>query len=200
MASVTSAKSTTARASRIEAILLALGVAVLVALPFFIYPIFVMKMMCFALFACAFNLLFGYTGLLSFGHAAFFGGAAYFTAHAVKVWGVGPEIGILIGVVGAALLGLVIGFFAIRRQGIYFAMITLALSQMFFFFCVQADFTGGEDGIQGVPRGYLPRPARPAGPVRDVLLRHGQFSARPFLCMADRQFALRHDSAIHPRE
>lgn len=150
---VTPAPATTSRASRIEAVLLALGILVLVALPFFIYPIFVMKMMCFALFACAFNLLLGYTGLLSFGHAAFFGGAAYFTAHAVKVWGVGPEIGILIGVVGAALLGVVIGFFAIRRQGIYFAMITLALSQMFFFFCVQADFTGGEDGIQGVPRG-----------------------------------------------
>jgi branched-chain amino acid transport system permease protein len=145
--------ATTARTSTIEAALLVLGIVVLVALPFFIYPIFVMKMMCFALFACAFNLLLGYTGLLSFGHAAFFGGAAYFTAHAVKEWGVGPEIGILIGVIGAAVLGVIIGFFAIRRQGIYFAMITLALSQMFFFFCVQADFTGGEDGIQGVPRG-----------------------------------------------
>ena len=107
------------------------------------------------MFACAFNLLLGYTGLLSFGHAAFFGGAAYFTAHAAKVWGWPPEAAILIGVLGAALLGLVIGFFAIRRQGIYFAMITLALSQMFFFFCVQATFTGGEDGIQGVPRGML---------------------------------------------
>ena len=140
-------------ANRIEIILIGLGVVALLALPFFVYPIFVMKMMCFALFACAFNLLLGYTGLLSFGHAAFFGGAAYFTAHAVKVWGFPPEIGILTGVAGAALLGLVIGFFAIRRQGIYFAMITLALSQMFFFFCVQASFTGGEDGIQGVPRG-----------------------------------------------
>jgi len=153
MASVTSAESTTVGTSRTEAVLIVLGIAALVALPFFVYPIFVMKMMCFALFACAFNLLLGYTGLLSFGHAAFFGGAAYFTAHAVKVWGLGPELGILVGVIGAALLGLVIGFFAIRRQGIYFAMITLALSQMFFFFCVQADFTGGEDGIQGVPRG-----------------------------------------------
>lgn len=140
-------------ANRIEIILIGLGVVALLALPFFVYPIFVMKMMCFALFACAFNLLLGYTGLLSFGHAAFFGGAAYFTAHAVKVWGFPPEIGTLTGVAGAALLGLVIGFFAIRRQGIYFAMITLALSQMFFFFCVQASFTGGEDGIQGVPRG-----------------------------------------------
>src|SRR5690606_24021127 len=126
-----------------------------VAAPFFIYPIFLMKMLCFALFASAFNLLLGYTGLLSFGHAAFFGGAAYFTAHAVKVWGWPAEAGILLGMLGAALLGAVIGFFAIRRQGIYFAMITLALSQMFFFFCVQADFTNGEDGIQGVPRGTL---------------------------------------------
>ncbi|RFC65696.1 MULTISPECIES: branched-chain amino acid ABC transporter permease [Mesorhizobium] len=142
-------------ALRIETILLGLALVGLLAAPFFIYPIFLMKMMCFALFACAFNLLLGYTGLLSFGHAAFFGGAAYFTAHAVKVWGLPPEIGILVGVLGAAVLGLVIGFLAIRRQGIYFAMITLALSQMFFFFCVQAPFTGGEDGIQGVPRGTL---------------------------------------------
>jgi branched-chain amino acid transport system permease protein len=140
---------------RVERVLLVLGILALVAAPFFIYPIFVMKMLCFALFACAFNLLLGYTGLLSFGHAAFFGGAAYFTAHAAKVWGWPPEAAILLGVAGAALLGLVIGFFAIRRQGIYFAMITLALSQMFFFFCLQAAFTGGEDGIQGVPRGML---------------------------------------------
>jgi branched-chain amino acid transport system permease protein len=140
---------------RIEQALIVLGILALVAAPFVVYPIFLMKMLCFALFACAFNLLLGYTGLLSFGHAAFFGGAAYFTAHAVKVWGWPPEAAILIGVVGAALLGLVIGFFAIRRQGIYFAMITLALSQMFFFFCVQSKFTSGEDGIQGVPRGIL---------------------------------------------
>jgi branched-chain amino acid transport system permease protein len=140
---------------RLEQALIVLGILALVAAPFVVYPIFLMKMLCFALFACAFNLLLGYTGLLSFGHAAFFGGAAYFTAHAAKVWGWPPEAAVLIGVVGAALLGLVIGFFAIRRQGIYFAMITLALSQMFFFFCVQAQFTGGEDGIQGVPRGML---------------------------------------------
>ena len=140
---------------RLEQALIVLGILALVAAPFVVYPIFLMKMLCFALFACAFNLLLGYTGLLSFGHAAFFGGAAYFTAHAAKVWGWPPEAAILIGVLGAALLGLVIGFFAIRRQGIYFAMITLALSQMFFFFCVQAKFTGGEDGIQGVPRGML---------------------------------------------
>jgi branched-chain amino acid transport system permease protein len=140
---------------RLEQALIVLGILALVAAPFVVYPIFLMKMLCFALFACAFNLLLGYTGLLSFGHAAFFGGAAYFTAHAAKVWGWPPEAAILVGVLGAALLGLVIGFFAIRRQGIYFAMITLALSQMFFFFCVQAQFTGGEDGIQGVPRGTL---------------------------------------------
>ena len=142
-------------AGRLEQALIVLGILALVAAPFVVYPIFLMKMLCFALFACAFNLLLGYTGLLSFGHAAFFGGAAYFTAHAAKVWGWPPEAAILIGVAGAALLGLVIGFFAIRRQGIYFAMITLALSQMFFFFCVQSKFTSGEDGIQGVPRGTL---------------------------------------------
>jgi branched-chain amino acid transport system permease protein len=140
---------------RLEQALIVLGIVALVAAPFVVYPIFLMKMLCFALFACAFNLLLGYTGLLSFGHAAFFGGAAYFTAHAAKVWGWPPEAAVLVGVAGAALLGLVIGFFAIRRQGIYFAMITLALSQMFFFFCVQAEFTNGEDGIQGVPRGML---------------------------------------------
>jgi len=131
------------------------GLAFLLVAPMFLYPIFLMKLLCFALFACAFNLLLGYTGLLSFGHAAFFGGAAYFTAHAVKEWGWTPELGILLGVAGAAGLGLVMGFVAIRRQGIYFAMITLALSQMFYFFCLQAQFTRGEDGIQQVPRGHL---------------------------------------------
>ena len=138
-----------------QKLLLVLGLVGLIWAPFFIYPIFVMKVLCFALFACAFNLLLGYAGLLSFGHATFFGGAAYFTAYAVKEWGVPPELGILIGVAGAALLGLVMGFVAIRRQGIYFAMITLALSDMFYFFCLQAEFTHGEDGIQSVPRGYL---------------------------------------------
>ena len=135
--------------------LMAIGLAALVAAPLLIYPIFIMKLLCFALFACAFNLLLGYTGLLSFGHAAFFGGAAYFTAHAVKEWGVTPEIGLIIGMAGAAVLGFVIGFVAIRRQGIYFAMITLALAQMFYFFCLQAPFTHGEDGLQSVPRGHL---------------------------------------------
>ncbi|MDK4712927.1 branched-chain amino acid ABC transporter permease [Rhizobium sp. CNPSo 4039] len=139
----------------VQKLLLILGLVGLIWAPFFIYPIFVMKVLCFALFACAFNLLLGYAGLLSFGHATFFGGAAYFTAHAVKEWGLPPELGILIGVAGAALLGLVMGFVAIRRQGIYFAMITLALSYMFYFFCLQAAFTHGEDGIQSVPRGYL---------------------------------------------
>jgi branched-chain amino acid transport system permease protein len=139
----------------VQKLLLVVGLVGLIWAPFFIYPIFVMKVLCFALFACAFNLLLGYAGLLSFGHATFFGGAAYFTAHAVKEWGLPPELGILIGVAGASLLGLVMGFVAIRRQGIYFAMITLALSYMFYFFCLQAAFTHGEDGIQSVPRGYL---------------------------------------------
>ncbi|MGO6903287.1 branched-chain amino acid ABC transporter permease [Rhizobium ruizarguesonis] len=139
----------------VQAGFLLAGLLLLLLAPFFFYPIFLMKLLCFALFACAFNLLLGYTGLLSFGNATFFGGASYFTAYTVKAWGLPPELGILIGVVGAAFLGLVMGFFAIRRQGIYFAMITLALSQMFFFFCLQAKFTEGEDGIQSVPRGHL---------------------------------------------
>jgi branched-chain amino acid transport system permease protein len=114
-----------------------------------------MKVLCFALFAVAFNLLLGYGGLLSFGHAAYFGMASYLSAYSAKVWGFNPEFAILTGTATAALLGLVFGLVAIRRQGIYFSMITLALSQMIFFFCVQAKFTGGEDGIQAVPRGRL---------------------------------------------
>ena len=133
----------------------ALALVGLFAAPFVLYPVFLMKVLCFALFASAFNLLVGYVGLLSFGHAAFFGGAAYFTAHAVKVWGWNPEAGILLGVLGAAAMGFVVGDFAIRRQGIYFSMITLALAQMFYFICLQAPFTHGEDGIQAVPRGML---------------------------------------------
>ena len=144
-----------ARTSSLSLAILVIALIGLLAAPFLVYPIFLMKMLCFALFASAFNLLLGYTGILSFGHAAFFGGAAYVTAHAVKEWGVTPEIGILLGVLAAAALGLVIGFLAIRRQGIYSTMITLALAQMFFFFCLQAPFTHGEDGLQGVPRGYL---------------------------------------------
>lgn len=119
------------------------------------YPVFVMKLMCYALFACAFNLLIGYTGLLSFGHAAFLGGAAYATGHALKVWGVPTEAGLLIGILSGAVLGLVMGALAIRRSGIYFSMITLALAQMLYFFFLQAPFTGGEDGLQSVPRGRL---------------------------------------------
>lgn len=125
------------------------------AAPFFFYPVFLMKVMCFALFACAFNLLIGYGGLLSFGHAAFFGGASYVSAHAAKVWGFTPEFAILAGTGAALLLGILIGAVAIRRQGIYFAMITLAFAQMIFFIALQAPFTGGEDGIQAVQRGYL---------------------------------------------
>ena len=123
--------------------------------PFFLYPVFVMKILCFALFACALNLLLGFGGLLSFGHAAFFGGASYISAHAAKVWGLSPELAILTGTAAGALLGVVIGFFAIRRTGIYMTMITLAFAQMVFFFSLQAPFTGGEDGIQNVPRGQL---------------------------------------------
>ncbi|HEX2544763.1 MAG TPA: branched-chain amino acid ABC transporter permease [Ramlibacter sp.] len=120
-----------------------------------LYPVFGMKLLCFALFACAFNLLLGFTGLLSFGHAAFFGFAAYVAGWLVKAQGWTPELGILAGTLTGAFLGLVFGAIAIRRQGIYFAMITLALSQMIFFVCLQAPFTGGEDGLQGVPRGKL---------------------------------------------
>ncbi|HEY0848162.1 MAG TPA: branched-chain amino acid ABC transporter permease [Noviherbaspirillum sp.] len=132
-----------------------LAFAAALALPYFIYPVFLMKILCFALFACAFNLLIGFTGLLSFGHAAFFGGAGYVTGHALKVWGLPFELGIVAGVIVAGLIGLLMGGLAIRRQGIYFTMITLALAQMLFFVCLQAPFTGGEDGLQGVPRGKL---------------------------------------------
>jgi branched-chain amino acid transport system permease protein len=128
---------------------------VLVAAPFVFYPIFIMKILCFALFACAFNLLLGYGGLLSFGHAAYFGMASYISAHAAKVWGLTPELAIILGTIVAAALGFLIGALAIRRQGIYFAMVTLAFAQMVYFFSLQAGFTGGEDGIQAVPRGHL---------------------------------------------
>jgi branched-chain amino acid transport system permease protein len=123
--------------------------------PLAIYPVFLMKVMCFALFACAFNLLIGYVGLLSFGHAMFLGMAGYTAAYAAKTWGFTPELAIISGALTAGVLGLGVGLIAIRRQGIYFAMITLALAQMVYFFCVQAPFTGGEDGIQSVPRGKL---------------------------------------------
>jgi branched-chain amino acid transport system permease protein len=120
-----------------------------------IYPFFVMQALCFALLACAFNLLIGFGGLLSFGHAMFLGSAGYFTAHALKVWGVSPEVGIVIGTGGAAALGLITGYVSIRRQGIYFSMITLALSQLLYFIYLQAPFTHGEDGIQGIPQGKM---------------------------------------------
>lgn len=134
---------------------LVLLAAALVAPLLGLYPVFGMKLLCFALFACAFNLLLGFTGLLSFGHAAFFGFAAYVAGWLVKAQGFTPELGILAGTAVGAGLGLVFGLIAIRRQGIYFAMITLALSQLIYFVCLQAPFTGGEDGLQGVPRGSL---------------------------------------------
>jgi branched-chain amino acid transport system permease protein len=132
-----------------------LMVALFAVAPFVIYPVFLMQALCFALFACAFNLLVGYVGLLSFGHALFFGWASYLCAHAAKSWGFPPEAAVLFGTAGAAVLGLVAGGIAIRRQGIYFAMITLALAQMMYFVALRAPFTGGEDGIQDVPRGRL---------------------------------------------
>lgn len=127
-------------------------VALLLA-PMVLYPVLLMKLLCFALFAGAFNLILGYGGLLSFGHAAFFGGAAYVCGHAIKVWGLPTELGILTGALAAGVLSFAIGSLAIRRQGIYFAMITLAMAQMVYFFFISADFTGGENGLQGVPRG-----------------------------------------------
>src|SRR5438093_12259637 len=146
----------TPRAVRDEMIVLGIMTALLRIVPLTgIYPFFVMQALCFALLACAFNLLIGYGGLLSFGHAMFLGTAGYCTAHALKVWGLSPELGILVGTAGAAALGVITGLVAIRRQGIYFAMITLALSQLLYFIYLQAPFTHGEDGIQGIPEGYL---------------------------------------------
>lgn len=138
-----------------ETIAFAAMTALLLIAPSFLYPIFLMKALCFALFACAFNLLIGYVGLLSFGHALYFGWASYVSAYAAKTWGFNPEFAILLGAMAGAVLGAIAGSIAIRRQGIYFAMITLALAQMMYFFAVQAPFTGGEDGIQSVPRGML---------------------------------------------
>jgi branched-chain amino acid transport system permease protein len=140
---------------RHQRIALAAMILFFAAAPAVLYPLFLMKVMCFALFACAFNLLIGYGGLLSFGHAMFLGSAGYVAAHAAKVWGLPPEFALLAGTAAATALGLGAGLIAIRRQGIYFAMITLALAQMVFFFSLQAPFTGGEDGIQAVPRGRL---------------------------------------------
>lgn len=139
---------------RTPLIILATLAALCVA-PFLLYEAFLIKALCFAMFACAFNLMLGYVGLLSFGHAAFFGGAAYVAGHAAKVWGLSPELSILTGALAGGVLGFAFGWIAIRRQGIYFAMVTLALSQMVFFAALQAPFTGGEDGLQGVPPGHL---------------------------------------------
>jgi branched-chain amino acid transport system permease protein len=133
----------------------AIMVALFALLPFVAYPVFLMQVLCFALFACAFNLLIGYVGLVSFGHALYFGWAGYLSAYAAKTWHVPPEVAILTGTATAAVLGIIAGGVAIRRQGIYFAMITLALAQMMYFFALRAPFTGGEDGIQSVPRGRL---------------------------------------------
>ncbi len=149
------ARSGDERVAGSERTAFAILVAGLVVAPLFLYPPVLMEGLCFALFACAFNLLIGYVGLLSFGHAMFFGLAAYVSAHAAKVWGLPPELALGLAVAAAAGLGLVVGFLAIRRQGIYFAMITLALAQMIYFFCLQAPFTHGEDGIQAVPQGKL---------------------------------------------
>src|SRR6201987_2143440 len=146
----------TPRAMRDEMIVFAVMAVLLAVVPFTgLYPFFVMQALCFALLACAFNLLIGYGGLLSFGHAMFLGRAGYVTAHALKVWGLSPELGILAGTIAAAGLGVITGLVAIRRQGIYFAMITLALSQLLYFIYLQTPFTHGEDGIQGIPQGYL---------------------------------------------
>src|SRR3979411_703718 len=146
----------TARTIRDEMIAFGIMTALLLVVPLTgVYPFFVMQALCFALLACAFNLLIGYGGLLSFGHAMFLGTAGYFTPPAVMVWGVPPELGILVGTVGAAALGVITGVVAIRRQGIYFSMITLALSQLLYFIYLQAPFSHGEDGLQGIPQGYL---------------------------------------------
>ena len=141
--------------TRSQTIAFVVLVIALAVAPFFTYPLFLMEFMCFALFALAFNLLIGYVGLLSFGHALYFGWASYLSAYAAKSWGLSPELSILVGTATAAVLGAIAGSLAIRRQGIYFAMITLALAQMMYFVALRVKFTGGEDGIQTVPRGHL---------------------------------------------
>jgi branched-chain amino acid transport system permease protein len=143
------------REARYHRIVFVLMMVLLIAAPAVVYPVFLMKALCFALFACAFNLLIGFGGLLSFGHAMFLGMSGYLAAHSAKVWGFPFEMAIVTGMLTATVMGFLVGLLAIRRQGIYFAMITLALAQMVFFFCLQAPFTGGEDGIQSVPRGKL---------------------------------------------
>ena len=155
MADTSESTGLTSDSTRHLWVALAVMVAFLVLAPTVVYPVFLMKVMCFALFACAFNLLIGFGGLLSFGHAMFLGTAGYAAAHASKAWGWNPEFAVLFATLCSTALGVVVGLLAIRRQGIYFAMITLALSQMVFFFYLQTPFTGGEDGIQAVPRGHL---------------------------------------------
>src|ERR1700680_4202552 len=140
---------------RWDRILTVILVAAALVAPLVLYPVFLMQALCFALFACAFNLLIGYVGLVSFGHALYFGWASYLAAYAAKTWHVQPEVAILVGTATAAVLGVIAGGVAIRRQGLYFAMIPLALAQMMYFFALRAPFTGGEDGIQSVPRGRL---------------------------------------------
>ena len=182
------------------------GVAFLVMLalivvgPFVAYPFFVMQMLCIALFACAFNLLIGYVGLLSFGHAMFLGMASYVSAHAAKVWGLEPELAILCGVASAAALGLVTGALAIRSQGIYFAMITVAFSQMIYFFCVEAPFTHGEDGIQSVPQGFAFDLIDLSKPSLLYMFVAAIFHRRVLDCLSHDQFAFRRDSQGDPRE
>ncbi|MGN6464635.1 MAG: branched-chain amino acid ABC transporter permease [Rhizobiaceae bacterium] len=144
-----------ARGKGVDLALWAILILFVLTAPAYIYAVFAMQLLCFALFACAFNLLLGFTGLLSFGHAAFLGAGAYIAGHVIKVWGLPPLAGILVGTAAAAVLGCVIGWLAIRRQGIYFAMITLALAQIIYFLGVQLPFTGGENGLQGIPRGRL---------------------------------------------
>ncbi len=154
--STSSASASSSDIDRWSKIAWGVGLALLIAAPFLgVYPIFMIKALCFAIFACAFNLLLGYTGLLSFGHAAYLGAAAYVTGWLVRSAGFSPELGILAGALSGTVLGAIVGFIAIRRQGIYFAMITLAMAQMVYFVWLQAPFTGGEDGLQGVPRGTL---------------------------------------------
>lgn len=157
MSSITqNATPTKARSTSDEMIVFVVMAILLAIVPLTgLYPYFVMQALCFALFACAFNLLLGYSGLLSFGHSMFLGTAGYVSAHALKVWGVPPELGIIAGTVAACALSVVVGLIAIRRQGIYFAMITLALSQLLYFVYLQTPFTHGEDGIQGVPQGMM---------------------------------------------
>ena len=153
---MTTSNTFMSKAAKVTRITYVLLLAFALVAPFIgLYPVFVMKLLCFALFACAFNLLLGFTGLLSFGHAAFFGSAAYVTGWFIKSQNWTPELALIAGAIAAGLIGLLVGLVAIRRQGIYFAMITLAIAQMVYFVCLQAPFTGGEDGLQGVPRGKL---------------------------------------------